>query len=287
MIGIIGGTAVGQALGALGGKSVTVETPFGAPSSPIVTANVGGVDVAILYRHGIGHTTPPSSVNYRANIWALKKVGVTRIISLTAVGSLREEIHPGELAIPDQMIDRTQGRAGTFFDDVAVHVEFADPYCDQLRSVLLESAASLKTKVHPTATVVVMEGPQFSTRAESHLHRSWGAHLIGMTAAPEAKLAREAELCYGAIALPTDYDCWRPHSGSREALLTELRHNMAQATNAAMSLLTASLPHAGKLLGKACSCLRSLDGAVFTDAAALTPAVKARHELLLKRRFGG
>jgi 5'-methylthioadenosine phosphorylase len=189
MIGIIGGTSLGQALGALGGRLTTVETPYGAPSAPIALAKVEGVDVALLPRHGIGHTTPPSAVNYRANLWAMKKLGVTHVISTTAVGSLREEIHPGELVIPDQLIDRTNRRVGTYFDDLAVHVEFAQPFCETMRGVFLSSAAKVPdTTVHQRGTIVVMEGPAFSTRAESDLHRAWGAHLIGMTALPEAKL---------------------------------------------------------------------------------------------------
>lgn len=283
MIGIIGGTALGHALGALGGTQQTVDTPYGAPSAPISLAKVEGVDVALLPRHGIGHTTPPSSVNYRANLWALKKLGVTHVISTTAVGSLREEIHPGELVLPDQLIDRTQRRIGTYFDDLAVHVEFANPFCPTIRSVLDASADTIGTKVHRTGTLVVMEGPVFSTRAESDLHRLWGAHLIGMTALPEAKLAREAELCYAAVSLPTDYDCWRPHDGTREAFLTELRGNMQKATNAAMGLVKAALPAVAKLVGTTCGCQRALDDAIFTDPKVVAEKAKGPNALLLER----
>lgn len=283
MIGIIGGTALGHALGALGGTQQVVDTPYGAPSAPISIAKIDGVDVALLPRHGVGHTTPPSSVNYRANIWAFKKLGVTHVVSTTAVGSLREEIHPGELVLPDQLIDRTQRRIGTYFDDLAVHVEFANPFCPTIRSVLQSSASTIGTKVHLKGTLVVMEGPVFSTRAESELHRLWGAHLIGMTALPEAKLAREAELCYAAVSLPTDYDCWRPHDGTREAFLTELRGNMQKATAAAMSLVKAALPAVTKLVGTGCGCQRALDDAIFTDPKVVAEAAKGKNALLLQR----
>jgi len=287
MIGIIGGTSLGQALGALGGRATTVETPYGPPSAPIAVATVEGIEVALLPRHGLGHTTPPSAVNYRANIWALKKLGVTRVLATTAVGSLREEIHPGELVLPDQTIDKTHRRVGTFFEDLAVHVEFSHPFCDTLRGVLQQASTTLSgTTVHPRGTYVVMEGPAFSTRAESDLHRAQGAHLIGMTVQPEARLAREAELCYAAISLPTDYDCWRPHDGGREALLQELRSNMARATTAALSLVRAALPAVAKLGSTPCHCQRALDDALFTDPAAITPATKERHALLLARRLG-
>lgn len=286
MIGIIGGTSLGQALGALGGTTTTVETPYGAPSAPIAMTKVEGIEVALLPRHGVGHTTPPSAVNYRANLWALKKLGVTHVIATTAVGSLREEVHPGELVIPDQLIDRTQRRIGTFFDDLAVHVEFSHPFCESMRDVFKASASAAGVTVHPRGTYVVMEGPAFSTRAESDLHRSWGADLIGMTALPEAKLAREAELCYAAVSLPTDYDCWRPHDGGREALLQEIRNNMAKATAAAMKLVRAALPSVAKLVGTPCFCQKALDDALFTDPKAISPAVRTKLDLLLKRRLG-
>lgn len=284
MIGVIGGTALGQALGALGGRPVVVDTPWGAPSAPISIATVEGVEVALLPRHGVGHTTPPSAVNYRANVWALKKLGCRFVVATSAVGSLREEIHPGELVIPDQVIDRTSRRVGTFFDDLAVHVEFAEPFCPVLRSVLLETAASLEgLTVHRAGTVVVMEGPAFSTRAESLLHRAWGAHLIGMTLMPEAKLAREAELSYAVISLPTDYDCWRPHDGSREAFLTELRGNMHKATTAAMTLLRAALPRVERLAASTTAAHTALDDALFTDWKLVPEGTRSKHAVLLER----
>lgn len=288
MIGIIGGTALGQALDTLGtGTSVEVDTPFGKPSAPFTLATVEGVEVALLPRHGVGHVTPPSSVNYRANVWALKKLGCTHVIATTAVGSLREELHPRQLVIPDQVIDKTHRRVGTFFEDVAVHVELAAPFCPALRKAYLERSAGLEAPVHASATYVCMEGPAFSTRAESELHRSWGAHLIGMTVMPEAKLAREAELCYAPIAMPTDFDCWRPHpaSLSEHALLEEVLGNMAVATRLAIALIRSVLPAVQALAASPCGCREALESAVFSDVSKLPVEVKAKHALLLGRHF--
>ena len=212
MIGIIGGTGLGDTLGTVGNAQThDIDTPFGQPSAPILTAEVNGMPVALLSRHGEGHVLNPSSVPYRANIFALKQLGVTRIIASGAVGSLREEIAPRDLVLPDQAIDRTYRRLGTFFEGLAVHVEMAAPFCPALRAALTSAAATVPVKVHLRGTYVCMEGPQFSSRAESEMHRQWGGDLIGMTLMPEAKLAREAEICYASVALSTDYDCWRAH----------------------------------------------------------------------------
>ncbi len=288
MIGIIGGTALGQALDKLGtGKAVEMDTPFGKPSGPYVIAQVEGVDVALLPRHGIGHVTPPSAVNYRANVWGLKKLGCTHVISSTAVGSLRENIAPRHLVVPDQVIDKTNRRVGTFFEDIAVHVELAAPFCPMLRAAYLEAGASVGTTVHDSATYICMEGPAFSTRAESEWHRAIGAHLIGMTLMPEAKLAREAEICYAPIAMPTDYDCWRPHPASlpQHELLRELMGNMAHATEAAVQLIRLALPRIAALAAQPCGCRQALENAVFSDLKRVSPQVKARHALLLSRHF--
>ena len=262
MIGIIGGTAMGQALGAIGGERVDVDTPFGAPSGPLIVTRVQGVPVALLARHGIGHHTPPTFVNYRANIWALKKVGVRRVLATTAVGSLQEHIQPGHLAIPDQLIDKTHRRKTTFFEDIAVHVELATPFCPSLREALLASASKVQTVVHTGGTYVCMEGPAFSTRAESELHRSWGAHLIGMTAMPEAKLAREAELHYAVVALATDYDCWHDteQQVSVDSVVAILRDNVANVRR----VLQRALPAIARL-EPTCHCASALDTAILTD----------------------
>lgn len=283
MIGIIGGTSLGHALGALGGRPTSVETPFGTTSSPVTLAQVNGIEVALISRHGIGHSTPPSMVNYRANIWALKKLGAKVVLASSAVGSLVEHIAPGDLCLPDQVIDKTHRRASTFFDELAVHVELASPFCVQLRKALLAHAPEVKAKVHPSGTYVCMEGPAFSTRAESELHRSWGAHLIGMTVMPEAKLAREASLCYATVSLPTDYDCWRepPASVSRPQLLQEILKNLALGTERALGLLKATLGAAQALSNGDCDCRHALDHAVFTAPEAQSAAVKAKLLLLL------
>lgn len=275
MIGIIGGSGLGEALGALGtGEAHAIDTPFGKPSAPILTTEVNGVPVALLARHGEGHLLNPSRVPYRANIFALKKLGVTQILASGAVGSLREEIRPRELVVPDQAVDRTFRRAGTFYEDLAVHVELASPFCPQLRKALLDAG-----RAHDRGTYLCMEGPQFSTRAESELHRALGADLIGMTALPEAKLAREAEICYALVALVTDYDCWRPR---REAvdqlrLLEEIIANLRAATEGALGLLRGALPAAWGLRESPCSCRSALALAIWSDRQRIAP--KTRDEL--------
>jgi 5'-methylthioadenosine phosphorylase len=242
-IGLIGGTGIGQALGIAEGTRHEVDTPFGAPSDAIIETQWDGLAVFCLARHGPGHLLNPSAVPYRANIFALKKLGVTHIIASGAVGSLREEFKPRGLVIPDQIIDKTTRRAGTFYEKSAVHVEFAEPFCPLLRRILLERTQSFS--VHDRGCYVCMEGPAFSTRAESLMHRLWGGDLIGMTAMPEAKLAREAEIAYALVALVTDYDCWRkpaPSAGSGQAsdpekLLEEIIANLRSATENGMALI--------------------------------------------------
>jgi len=287
MLGIIGGTGMAEALGSLGaGEHHRVDTPFGPPSSPITVVQLGGAPVALLPRHGEGHLYPPGKVPYRANIFALKAVGVTHVLATASVGSLREEVRPGELVVPDQIIDRTFRRDPTFFDDLAVHVEFAQPFCPSLREVLL--GARSEAKVHDGGTYVCMEGPQFSTRAESDLHRAWGAHLIGMTLMPEAKLAREAELCYAAVNLVTDYDCWRPHPtelGAQE-LLEEIVGNLRTTTAAALVLLRAALPAVQSLAASGCPCQASLERAIFTSGTQIHEETRKELDLLLRRALG-
>ena len=245
-IGIIGGTGLGEALAKSGaaGENVDVDTPFGKPSSPILTTKWHGVDIAILQRHGVGHVLNPSQVPYRANLYALKSLGVTHVVASGATGSLRDHIHPGHLVIVDQLIDKTHRRASTFFDHAAVHVEFAEPFCPVMRRWLIDAASRTNpTTVHAQGTYVCMEGPAFSTKAESHMHRAWGADLIGMTAMPEAKLAREAEMAYALVAMPTDYDCWKPHDTHKgqQALLQEIMGNLQRATAANLALIQTAL----------------------------------------------
>jgi len=245
-IWIVGGSGLGDVLGTEAGKTIEVDTPFGQPSSPITLADWDGTGVAILQRHSLGHTLNPSFVPYRANIFALKSLGVTHILASGATGSLREEVAPGDLVIVDQLIDKTCKRANTFYEHAAVHVEFAQPFCPVMRSWLLDAASQLNdVKVHEQGTYIVMEGPAFSTQAESIMHRSeaFGGDLIGMTAMPEAKLAREAEIAYAMIAMPTDYDCWRPHDPNTNpgALLEEIIGNLQKATKANVALMKQAL----------------------------------------------
>jgi 5'-methylthioadenosine phosphorylase len=280
VVGVIGGTGLGEALGAIGqGEVREVETPFGRPSGPITLTEVGGVTVALLSRHGDGHLRNPSQVPYRANIYALKSLGVTHILASGAVGSLREEVAPRQLVIPDQVIDKTFRRASTFFDDLAVHVEFAAPFCNGVRNVLVKAAVGLPTRTHQGGTYVCMEGPQFSTRAESELHRSWGASLIGMTVMPEAKLAREAEICYALVALPTDYDCWKPHPASLDQakLIEEILGNVKVATQNALELIKRAIPQIPALAERPCACQSALSLAIWSDKAKI--AAEARKKL--------
>lgn len=286
-IGIIGGTGLGDAIfGRERGARVEVDTPFGQPSSALVTANWGGVDVVFLNRHGDGHLYNPSTVPYRANIFALKKLGVTTILASGATGSLRDEIEPGHLVICDQVIDKTYRRESTFFDSgIVAHVEMAHPFCERVRKVLLELSNEMPFEVHNGGTYVCMEGPQFSTWAESRMHQAWGGDLIGMTVMPEAKLAREAEICYALIGLPTDYDCWRQAQpvSDKTALLKEIIGNLNSASEAAIKLIQAAIP--ALAASEACSCHDALELAIWSDKSKVSPEVVERLSPLLGRYF--
>ena len=289
MVGVIGGTGMGEGLGSLGEGSVReVMTPFGRPSGPITVTEVSGVPVALLSRHGEGHLLNPSHVPYRANIFALKSLGVTHILASGAVGSLREELAPKTLVIPDQVIDKTFRRADTFYDELAVHVEMTAPFCSSLRNQLVKGATGLATRVHQGGTYICMEGPQFSTRAESELHRAWGASLIGMTVMPEARLAREAEICYALVALPTDYDCWRTHAAhlDQRTLLEEILSNLKIATQNALELIRRTIPNVASLADKPCPCQSALLNSIWSDAARIPAEVKAKLSPLLGKYLG-
>ncbi len=287
VIGVIGGTGLGQALSSTtGGEELCIDTPFGRPSSPITLTEWEGQKVAILARHGSGHLLSPTEVPFRANIYALKKMGVTHIIASGATGSLREELQPRDLVIVDQVIDRTYKRDGTFFDSgLAAHVEFAQPFCGSLRRALLACAEHVDTQVHDGGVYVCMEGPQFSTVAESRMHRGWGGDLIGMTCMPEAKLAREAEMCYALVALPTDYDCWRPHDPDKDqgALLEDIIHNLETATQHAMQLIQRTIAHLADRLDTDCTCSRALKLAIWSDKDKLDHAKLAHLKVLLEK----
>lgn len=296
-IGLIGGTGLGEAIAGGEGERHRVDTPFGEPSSEILTTQWQGVDLAILQRHGPGHLYSPSQVPYRANIFALKKLGVTHIIASGACGSLREAVEPRDLVIADQVIDKTTRRQSTFYETGAVHVEFSEPFCPVMRRWLLE--AKQKTArdkqaskldyitVHDGGTYVCMEGPQFSTRAESHMHRAWGGDLIGMTCMPEAKLAREAEIAYALVALSTDYDCWRPHEPgkSEQALLEEIIGNLKAATENSILLIQRALEDLTLLEERASPAHEALKLAIWTNKDLIEPDVVERLRPLWGRYF--
>ncbi len=287
LIGIIGGTGLGDALAEQidGGEFTDVQTPFGRPSGSIMVGAIGQNKIAFLSRHGEGHKLSPSEVPYAANIFALKKLGAHTVIGSCAVGSLREEIAPGDLVIVDQLIDKTFKRQSSFFGGLgAVHCEMAQPVCGRVRKKLIEAAAEINVKTHPEGTYVCMEGPQFSTRAESLMHRAWGGDLIGMTAMPEAKLAREAQMCYGLIALASDYDCWRPHEADKDkqTLLKEIIANLQTATNNCLKLIDAILTNEDGLVCENCHCRKSLELAVWTDRSQIGPADKEKLGVLFE-----
>jgi 5'-methylthioadenosine phosphorylase len=282
-IGIIGGSGLYKMEGMTGVEKVKVSTPFGEPSDAIILGNLEGVRVAFLPRHGEGHRISPSELPAKANIYALKSLGVERIISVNAVGSLKEAIEPLDLVIPDQLIDCTKGRDSTFFTDGIVgHVSFAEPFCPVLSRTLFETSTKVGAKVHKGCTCLVMEGPQLSTRAESQLYRSWGADVIGMTALPEAKLAREAEICYATLAIVTDYDCWHPtyESATTEIILTNLRKGI-DTVKRILKLLLPSIP-----LKRDCTCASALKNAIATGKKYIPKEKKNELELLIGKYLG-
>ncbi len=278
-IGVIGGSGLYEMEGMTEVSRLTVDTPFGRPSDEYVTGTLDGVRMVFLPRHGKGHRFTPSEVNYRANIYGMKKLGVTRIISVSAVGSLKEEIVPGHIVIPDQFIDRTRGfRKDTFFGNGVVgHVQFADPVCAELSATLFAAAGEVGANVHQGGCYVCMEGPAFSTRAESHLYRSFGASVIGMTNLTEAKLAREAEICYGVIALSTDYDCWhQAHADvSVEAIIAIINANVATAK----LIIKRAVQRVAA--GRGCGCGEALKYALISDTSVIPVETRENLELII------
>jgi 5'-methylthioadenosine phosphorylase len=261
-VAVIGGSGFYQMDGLTDMEVAKVATPFGDPSDVITIGTLEGVRVGFLPRHGVGHRILPSELPVRANIWALKSLGARYVISISAVGSLREELAPMHLVIPDQIIDRTKGRPSTFFGNgIVAHVGFADPFCPRLSGTLYQAALDAGAAAHRGGTYVVMEGPAFSTRAESNLYRSWGADLIGMTALPEAKLAREAEICYATVACVTDYDCWHEteEDVSADLILANLQRNVETAKRL-VRLAVKTLPE------RDCPCASALETAIVTPA---------------------
>ena len=287
LIGIIGGTGLGEALGEYidDAQFCDIETPFGKPSGRIMVGRLGKRKIAFLNRHGKGHKLSPSEVPFAANIFALKKLGVHTVIGSGAVGSLRDQIAPGDLVVVDQLIDKTFRRQDTFFSGfAAVHCEMAEPVCGRVRKIICDAARGVDVKTHSEGTYVCMEGPGFSTRAESLMHRGWGADLIGMTAMPEAKLAREAQICYALVALASDYDCWRPQKGEKDkqALAKEITANLQTATNNCLELIKAVLQSGSELVSEDCVCRKSLDLAVWTDQSRINAADKEKLKVLFE-----
>ncbi|HBF13070.1 MAG TPA: S-methyl-5'-thioadenosine phosphorylase [Deltaproteobacteria bacterium] len=278
LIGIIGGSGLYAMAAFVLKKKINLKTPFGKPSDSFMMGELSGVPVVFLPRHGVGHQINPTEINFRANIWGMKKLGVSQIISVSAVGSLKEEIKPGHMVAVDQFIDRTRQRVSTFFEKgIVAHVSFADPVCARIRKALIESSQRSRAFVHKTGTYVCMEGPAFSTRAESHWYRSLNADVIGMTNLQEAKLAREAEICYSTLALSTDYDCWHV---SEEAVTTDQ----------ILVVLHQNIEMAQKIIGDcvthlqdepACPCHKAVAHAILTDKKKISPAAKQRLKLIV------
>jgi len=289
VVGVLGGSGLYEMTGLADVAERRVSTPFGEPSDAIVMGTLGdgsrgAVRLAFLPRHGRGHRIPPHRIDFRANLWALKSLGAEHVISISAVGSLREGIRPGDLVVVDQFIDRTIARPRTFFDEgIVAHVGFADPVCavlgDTVQAAAQEATAGQPLSVHRGGTYVCIDGPQFSTRAESMLFRSWNASVVGMTNLPEARLAREAEICYATVALVTDWDSWHPTEAdvSVDAVLAVLRANVANA-RALIALAARRVPRP-----RTCPCASALRNAILTEPGAVPPEARRRLDLLVRR----
>lgn len=284
-IGVIGGSGIYEMEGVSDVQELDIDTPFGDPSDKVVVGRLSGVRVAFLPRHGRGHRILPTEVNSRANMYALRSLGVRWIFSLSAVGSLKKEIVPGkDIVIPDQLIDRTIGRVNSFFGEgIVAHVAFGDPFCPNVAAILHDSAKDLKLTVHRGGTYVCMEGPLFSTKAESNLHRSWGASIIGMTALPEAKLAREAEMCYAMCSLPTDYDCW--YEGHDAVTADMVVQTLLKNADNAKKIVKTAVARLAKKLNVTCACHSSLAHSVVTSPALFPKKTRAKLSFLLDKYF--
>jgi 5'-methylthioadenosine phosphorylase len=270
-VGVIGGSGLYEMPSLQSVERVRLRTPFGEPSDEFVCGTLGGTRLVFLPRHGRGHRLLPSELNFRANIYGMKQLGAEWIVAVASVGSLREEIAPGHFVIPDQLIDRTFRRPSTFFGNgIVVHVGFADPVCPVLSGLLTQAARRVGVTVHPRGTYVCMEGPQFSTRAESLLYRQWGADVIGMTNLQEAKLAREAEICFATLALATDYDCW--HEVAGDVAIGDVLRILGQNVATAQRVIAETVPHVGG--PRTCVCATALEHAIITDRAKIPDAIK-------------
>jgi 5'-methylthioadenosine phosphorylase len=278
VLGVIGGSGVYQFDALKNVENVEVNTPFGKPSAPITMGTLSGKRVAFLARHGLGHHIPPTEVNYRANIYAMKMIGVKRIVSISACGSLREDFAPGHIVIPDQLFDFTHARARSFFGEgLVVHVGVAEPFCKDLSGQLFQAVSACGGVVHDGGALITIEGPRFSTKAESNVYRTWGMSLIGMTASPEAFLAREAELCYAAMAHVTDYDVWHvsEEAVSVDMVVRTLNQNTALAQRS-IQLLVENL-----IQDSSCACDQALSDAIITQRARISPETAQKLDLLV------
>ncbi|HXA63934.1 MAG TPA: S-methyl-5'-thioadenosine phosphorylase [Bryobacteraceae bacterium] len=282
-IGIIGGSGLYSMPGFEAQRELTIDTPWGRPSDPYVVGKLAAKEVAFLARHGRGHRISPSELNFRANIYGFKSLGVERIISLSAVGSLTEKHPPLKFVIPDQFFDRTRGRVSTFFGEgLVAHVSFADPVCPQLSEVVHQSCVQVGVDVFRGGTYLCMEGPAFSTKAESNVYRSWGMDVIGMTNLQEAKLAREAEICYVTVAMVTDYDCW--HEEHDAVTVTDILANLSKNADNACKVVAATV--AGMPAARECKCGTALAHALITDRQAIPEATRKKLELLVGKYLG-
>lgn len=280
-VGIIGGSGLYSMEGLTNVEEMTLTTPFGPPSNTVVVGDIEGVPAAFLPRHGKGHRLSPSELPARANVWAMKSLGVTHLLSVSAVGSLRENLAPRDVVVPDQILDRTKGiRPATFFGDgLVVHISFANPYCPELCTIIHDVAAELDVAtIHRGGTMIVMEGPQFSTKAESNFYRQIGGDIIGMTALPEAKLAREAEICYCTLAMITDYDCW--HQSKKAVTVDMVVKNLQANAEASKNIVKAAVP---RIAGadRDCDCPRALENAIITSRDAIPEERKEALDLLV------
>ncbi len=277
-IGVIGGSGIYELDEIKDIKEITVHTPFGDPSDSVIYGKLFNHDVYFLTRHGRGHRIPPSDINYRANIYALKSLGVEKIFSVGAVGSMKEEIHPGDMVVVTQFIDRTFGRISSFFTkDIVAHVSFADPVCLEFANVIYRSSKNIYQRTHNNATYICINGPQFSTRAESKLYRSWGVDVIGMTNVTEAKLAREAGICYATLALATDYDCWKDNDAVNAFDILEI---IKQNVNNAKKIIVETIKNIQEV--RHCNCKDSLKNALMTQKDKISYETYNKLKILLK-----
>jgi len=279
-IGIIGGSGLYEMVDLEDVKHVDLDTPFGRPSDAYIVGELKGIRVAFLPRHGRGHRLSPSELNFRANIYGFKMLGVERLVSVTAVGSLKEHIRPLDIVIPDQFYDRTKQRVSTFFGNgLVAHIAFADPVCPDLAQLIYTSAKKSGASAHRGGTLLCIDGPAFSTRAESHVYRQWGMDIIGMTSLQEAKLAREAEICYAAIALVTDFDCWHAENSdvNVETIVQNLNKNIATAKRVIQMVVPDILKK------RTCLCATALKNAMMTDPQAIPPETRKKLDLLVAK----